>query len=198
MATTARSPAPAAIAVSSVGAPLPCGLATASCASQAGLIACVDEIFANDGACGTAAAHGTFTHFIALPPPNNFQTNCFSESPPCQLNPAGELRASADPSGNLLMPIDWQGVLVAAGVPVPRLVRTRIKPPLPFRVPDQVFVGSFTPEGGKLPPVFEPQTDPTADPEVVTLFGSADAPSAAATASTPRLRQRHPDRRRGL
>jgi hypothetical protein len=59
---------------------------------------------------------------------------------------------------------------------VPRLLRTRIKSPLPFHIPDQAFLGSYTPEGGELPPIFEPQIDPSpADPDVVNLFGSADA-----------------------
>jgi len=57
------------------------------------------------------------------------------------------------------------------------LLRARIKSPLPFSVPAQVFIGSFSPEGGALPPIFEPQIDPTlANPDVVTLFGSVDAP----------------------
>lgn len=167
---------PAAIAVSAATAPLPCQLARATCATATGLIACVDALFANDGACGTGAPDTTFPHFTALPPPNDFQADCFAEDPPCDINPTGALRFAADTAGNLLFPVGWQGVLVPASVPVPRLVRTQVRPPLPFRVPDQVFLGSFTPEGGKLPPIFEPQTDLTADPSVVTLFGSADAP----------------------
>jgi len=167
---------PATIAVTAPGDALPCGLATATCASQSGLIACIDRFFANDGACGTGVPHGTFAHFTALPPPNNYQADCFRDDPPCDINPTGELRYAVDTNGNLLFPVGWQGVLVPASVPVPRLLHTRVKSPLPFRVPDQVFVSSFTPEGGKLPPIFEPQIDQTADPDVVTLFGSTDAP----------------------
>ncbi len=44
---------PAAIGVSAPGDPLPCGLATSSCSSQSGLLACIDGFYANDGACGT-------------------------------------------------------------------------------------------------------------------------------------------------
>ncbi len=167
---------PAAIAVTAPGDALPCQLATNTCASQSGLIACVDDFFANDGACGTSVPNATFAHFTALPPPNNYQADCFKDDPPCDINAFGELRFAVDTAGNLLFPVGWQGVLVPANVPVPRLLRTRVKSPLPFRVPDQVFIGSFTPEGGKLPPIFEPQIDPTADPDVVTLFGSTDAP----------------------
>src|SRR5262249_34328158 len=44
--------------------------------------------------------------------------------------------------------------------------------------PAQVFLRSYTPEGAKLPPIFEPQLDPTmvTSPNSLTLFGSADAP----------------------
>jgi Tol biopolymer transport system component len=167
---------PATIAVTDPSDPLPCQLATNTCASRSGLIACVDNFFANDGACGTSVPHSTFTHFTALPQPNSYQADCFAESPPCNISAMGELRFATDIQGNLLFPVDWQGVLVPSSVPVPRLLHTQVKSPLPFRVPDQVFIGSFTPEGGKLPPIFEPQIDQTADPSVVTLFGSTDAP----------------------
>ena len=64
-----------------------------------------------------------------------------------------------------------------AGVPVPRLLRATLRSPLGFNVPDPVFLGSYTPEGAKLPPIFEPTADPTvSDPDVITLFGSVDAP----------------------
>jgi Tol biopolymer transport system component len=170
---------PVAIGVTAAGAAPACGLATGTCAAQAGLIACVDQLFASDGACGTAVANATFAEFTALPPPNDYQADCFHEdSPgPCTAT-ATEVRAAVDGAGNLLMPMGWGGVLVAdAGVPVPRLVRTRLGSPLPFTVPDQVFLGSFTPEGGLLPPILEPQLDPTVmAPDVVTFFGSVDAP----------------------
>jgi Tol biopolymer transport system component len=172
----------ATIAVSDPADPLPCGLATAPCASQSGLQACIDDLFANDGACGTSAPDQTFPHFTALPPPNDYAADCFSEGPPpngpCTPS-APELRFALDSAGNLLFPVSWQGVLVPSKVPVPRLLRTTISaPPLgsSFSVPDQVFLGSFSPEGGRLPPIFEPQLTPGAPPDVVTLFGSVDAP----------------------
>lgn len=168
---------PVAIGVTAAGAPPACGLATGTCAAQAGLVACIDQLFASDGACGTAVANQTFATFTALPPPNDYQADCVSEDPPCTAT-ATEVRAAVDGAGNLLIPMGWGGVLVAdAGVPVPRLVRTRLGSPLPFRVPGQVFLGSFTPEGGHLPPILEPQLDPTvAASDVVTFFGSVDAP----------------------
>ncbi|HEV7733486.1 MAG TPA: hypothetical protein VGR62_15065 [Candidatus Binatia bacterium] len=168
---------PVAIGVTAAGAPPACGLATGTCATQSGLLACVDALYANDGACGSAALDARFTHFTALPPPNDFQADCFREGPPCTAT-ATETRAAIDAAGNLLIPMGWGGVLVQdGGVPVPRLIRTRFGSPLPFTIPGQVFLRSFTPEGGLLPPILEPQLDPTvAAPDVVTFFGSVDAP----------------------
>jgi hypothetical protein len=168
---------PVAIGVTAAGAPPACGLATGTCAGQGGLLACVDGFYANDGACGTAVPNATFPSFTALPPPNDFQADCFDASPPCTAT-ATAVRGALDSAGNVLFPMGWGGVLVANGsVPVPRLIRTRIGSPLPFEVPDQAFLGSYTPEGGLLPPVLEPQLDPTvAAPDVATFFGSVDAP----------------------
>ncbi|MGH7896035.1 MAG: hypothetical protein ACREQL_15290, partial [Candidatus Binatia bacterium] len=45
----------------------------------------------------------------------------------------------------------------------------------PIHFPSQAFLASYTPEGIVLPPIFEPQFDPTAASEA-KLFGSADAP----------------------
>ena len=51
--TDARTLAgPAAIAVSDPTVPLPCGLVAGTCAATSGLRACIDDYFANDGACG--------------------------------------------------------------------------------------------------------------------------------------------------
>jgi Tol biopolymer transport system component len=167
---------PAAVAVTAVGDALPCGLASTACSSQSGLIACVDDLFANDGACGTSVPLAAFQHFTALPPPNNYQADCYDEDPPC--NPtAPNLHFGVDTAGNLLLPVRWQGVMVPNSVPVPRLLHTRFLSPLPFSIPAAVFTGSYTPEGGKLPPIFEPQIDPSVpNPAVVSLFGSVDAP----------------------
>ncbi len=165
------------IAVSVAVDPIPCGLATTPCASQGGVSICIDELFANDGACGTAVANATFPSFTALPPPNDFAAVCFDSSPPCNAS-ATEVRAALDADGNFLIPCGWQGTLIEdEGVPVPRLVTAQIDSPLPFQVPDQVFLGSYTPEGGKLPPIFEPVIDPSLMQEnTVSLIGSADAP----------------------
>ena len=136
---------PATIAVTAPGTPLPCHLASASCTNAPGLIACIDDLFANDGSCGTGVPNDTFPHFTALPLPNDYQTSCFDESPPCS-GGGEEVRAALDGAGNLLMPINWGGVnLQAGGTPVARLLRAAIRSPEPVRLPDRVFVGSFTP-----------------------------------------------------
>ncbi len=168
---------PATIAVTAAAAPLPCGLATTACAATTNVLACVDEIYEADGTCQQNPGK-TFSHFTALPQANAYASLCFANSPaPC--NPTfSELRMTVDAAGNLLVPFNWQGLLATnGGVPVPRLLRATLRSPLGFSVPDPVFLGSYTPEGAKLPPIFEPAADPTvADPDVVTLFGSVDAP----------------------
>src|SRR5262249_30527584 len=62
---------PATVAVTRVGEPLPCDLARRPCAGRPGLLACIDDLFAADRACGTAP-HDTFPHFTALPPPHHY------------------------------------------------------------------------------------------------------------------------------
>ncbi len=178
---------PVAIGVTAAGTPPACGLAAAACAAQTGLLACVDALHANDGACGTAVTNATFPSFTALPPPNDFQADCFTRSPPCTAT-ATAVRGTLDADGNALFPMSWAGVLAAnVDVPVPRLMRTRLASPLPFQIPDQVFLGSFTPEGGLLPPILEPQLDPTVlAANVFTMFGSVDAPY-----TTIRVARRH-------
>lgn len=169
---------PAAIAVTKVGDPLPCQVATTRCQGQAGLVACVDKFFASDGACQKRVALPTFTSFVALPHPNNYQINCFGEVPPCTPQSPDEFRMALDEEGNILAPIDWRGVLVQQNqVPVPRLMRSTFGPSaVPITLPGKSFVASYTPEGGLLPPIFEPQFDPKSPSGVVNLFGSADAP----------------------
>ena len=168
---------PVAVAVTPKGQALPCALAGSNCAAHDGTIACVDEIFLDDGDCGTDIPNTTFSSFTALPPPNDFQAACFQEAKYCT-GTAQEVRGAVDRDGNLLLPMAWQGVLVSdSTTPIARLVRTRLLSPLPLTLPDQVFLGSYSPEGGRLPPILEPQLDPSvAAPDVVTMFGSIDAP----------------------
>ncbi len=171
---------PVTIAVSSTGAALPCGLATNPCRAQArqlGLIACVDELYAADGTCQPNLA-APFSHFTALPVPNDFEADCYTTSPPCTAT-ATEVRFALDRDGNLLFPVHWEGVLPSQDDgPVPRSLRVTVRPPVPIAVPDRRFLSSFTPEGQPLPPIFEPQADPTlGTPGVLNLFGTTDAPT---------------------
>jgi hypothetical protein len=183
---------PATIAVTRATDPLPCALATHTCAEEQGVlstIACADDLFASDGTC-SQTPHPTFPHSTALPFPNDYQALCKPPQPPAgsgqALSPCTglrqEVRFTVDTAGNLLVPMDWRGVLVNRdAVPVPRLLRASL--PIeafrgtrtPIRIPGPAFLGSFSPEGRKLPPIFDPQADLT-DQMGVTLFGSADAP----------------------
>ena len=111
-------------AVTPVTAELPFGLASARCADTSGLVACVDELYAQDGTCETGPAHidPIFGHLTALPPANDFQALCSTEQTECT-GAASELRFTVDAAGNALVPMDWRGVLLRPdGIPVPRLV----------------------------------------------------------------------------
>ena len=121
--------------------------------------------------------HPTFPSFTALPPPNDYQALCVSPMPPCT-GLADEIRFTVDADGNVLVPMDWLGVLVgerrAGGAPAPRHDRVRSLPRVRARPEGPIarFLGSFSPQGSKLPPIFEPQLT---ESEQLTLFGSADA-----------------------
>jgi subtilisin-like proprotein convertase family protein/Tol biopolymer transport system component len=170
---------PTAVAVTLTGSSLPCDLGAEPCAAHGGLVACLDELFETNGSCDRSP-HPTFSHFTALPPANNYQAVCVEPQPPCT-GSAGEVRFTVDADGNLLIPMDWRGVLLGQGVPIARFVRgtsdVEAFPGLsePVRLPNQGLLASYSPEGSKLPPIFEPQLDPTA-PELLTLFGTVDAP----------------------
>jgi len=162
--------------VSHVADDLPCGLINDTCQATAaglGLVACVDQLFARDGTCDPTPDQ-TFTHFTALPPPTDYQATCYNEKPPCTAT-TDATRFTLDAEGNLLIPVHWQGILVSdATSAVPRLLRATLRPPVPVTLPDGLFVTSLTPQGQRLPPIFEPQIDPTAPTGVLTFFGSVD------------------------
>jgi hypothetical protein len=177
---TLSGPATIAVTAATDPDPLPCDLASAPCAGRDGLLACVDTLFALDGTCGTVA-DPTFGHFTALPPPNDYQALCIDPKPPCT-GAAPEVRFTIDAAGNALLPMDWRGVLIGPSVPVARLLQGSTSLAAfpdrdgPIHIPSNAFLRSFSPEGGALPPVFDPQTDPGALSEA-TLFGSTDAPA---------------------
>lgn len=171
---------PATIAVTDASpVSLPCQLATQNCTQQSGLVACVDSFYTGDGTCSRTLPQGTFNRFTALPVPNDFAADCWETMPPCTLS-SSQFRLTTDADGNALVPMDWRDVLVRQNqVPVPRLLSATIAHPIPVfgvHIPGKSFLGSFTPEGGALPPIFEPENDASAPDGVATLFGSADAP----------------------
>jgi Tol biopolymer transport system component len=153
-----------------------------------GLVACVDDLFAIDGSCNGTPSD-PFASFTALPFPNDFQALCVDPTSLCTAR-ASHLRLAIDAAGNVLMPMDWSGILPP---PVPNAAGADASPPArllrvaaavdaladgsgtPLRVPSNAFLHSYAPNGGLLPPVFDPQTDPSA-PDRLELFGSADAP----------------------
>jgi hypothetical protein len=187
---------PATIAVTPVSASLPFGLASARCADTAGLIACVDELYARDGTCETTAAHidPIFGHFTALPPANDYQALCTTAQTECT-GLATEVRLTVDAQGHALIPMDWRGVLLRPyGIPVARLVRgdTTYEAFLgggPVQIPGRSFLASYSAGGGRLEPIFEPLADPSS-PDDLTLFGLADAPVGVI-----RIARRMPDLR---
>ena len=54
------------------------------CADTAGLLACIDEIYAHDGTCDTDPINvrPVFGHFTALPPANDYRAVCTAPDPP--------------------------------------------------------------------------------------------------------------------
>ncbi|HYD49318.1 MAG TPA: hypothetical protein VEB21_13260, partial [Terriglobales bacterium] len=169
---------PAAIAVTARGAPLPCALGNQRCDGQPGTLACIDSLYATNGSCDRTL-HEVFPSFTVLPAANDYQALCTAPSPPCA-GTASEMRFTVDSAGNLLLPVNWSGVLLGEGVPIARLLRGSSTiaafpdQPAPIDIPDRKHLASFSPEGGKLPPIFDPQASPSGD---LTLFGTADAPA---------------------
>jgi len=157
------------LVVTASGAPLPCAVTT--CTAPGGALACIDDLFANVGACEPRVAARTFPGFTALPPPNQYAEECVADQPPCDpLLGVDELRGAIDAGGNVLLPMVWDGIREELdGVPAARLVDATFA--LPIAIPPS-FVTSFSPEGRTLAPVFEPKQVGAG----LSLFGSADAP----------------------
>ena len=176
---------PAKIAVTARGEPLPCDLQTTRCAEREGVVACVDELFAL-GSCATGPEQidAELGHFTALPRANDYRALCSTQNAEAVCTgTADELRMTTDASGNLLVPFNYNGVLLRVdGVPIPRLLRARSEVDAfaggaaeKLDVPSNDFVTSLSPQGHLLPPLFTPLSDPE-DPAAAVLFGSVDAP----------------------
>jgi hypothetical protein len=171
---------PARLAVTASGAPLACELAGSPCAPRPGVLACVDALFADDGSCAPSP-HTLFDHFTALPPANDYQALCTDPSPPCR-GTATDVRIAADADGNLLLAMDWAGVQVTSNDgDVAAILRgaTALEAfegrGVPLRITDLSALASFSPDGRRLAPLFDPiRTGVGADG--ATLLGSVDAP----------------------
>ncbi len=170
---------PAAIAVSRADAPLPCELARQDCANLTrATIACIDRFYAIARDC-ELYPHPMFPGFVTLPPANDFRNLCTTVESECTGRDA-EVRMTVDQAGNLLLPMDWTGVLLGERVPFARQLRASSAieafpaSQAPIRLPGQEFLRSFSLEGGLLPAFFEPRFDPESDTALV-LFGAADA-----------------------
>lgn len=173
---------PVAIAVTNIVDPLPCGLAEDTCANQienqVGMLACVDDLFTSIGTCQRTPAP-TFSSFTALPFPNTYPASCPDPSLPCS-GLQSKLQFTIDKAGNVLIPMDWQEVLLRESVPIPRLVRATIGVEasdgtgIPFVLPGDSFLGSYAPNGRRLPPIF----DPLSATPGATILGTVDAPAS--------------------
>lgn len=181
---------PVKIVTSATGAAPPCQLATQACSGASGLSACIDELYASDGTCETAVANrdAGFPGFTALPSPNDFSGICDSPDPSIPCSDSGaDVGFTTDAAGNVVVPMDWAGVLVPGTLPIPRLVRASTSvaaftgappepnqtPGAPIAVPGLGFLQSFSPKGLGVDPLFSPLFNSQgADTE---LFGSADA-----------------------
>lgn len=169
------------VAVSRVADGVPCDDATSGCSRRGDAVACVAELFSVDASCGTTPAD-VFSHLIALPLPNDYHALCTDPTPPCEPTTTREIRAAVDTDGDLLLPMDWRGILVEHdAVPVARTLRASTTVEafagtgVPLHLPAAGALESYSPEGVRLPPIFDPQFDPT-NPARTTFFGSADAP----------------------
>ncbi len=187
---------PVSIAVHAPATAPACQLATQECSGQSGLMACVDRLYESDGTCdvGAPSVLSNFPGVTATPLPNDFAGICDSPNVniPCANNGA-DVRFTTDSSGNLVVPIDWTGVLVPGTLPIPRLVRAQTSiaafssatpsvgpAPAPGQVvgapmalPSLDFLQSFSPKGLRVDPLFNPLFN-AASPDT-QLFGSADA-----------------------
>lgn len=183
---------PAAIAVTRTTDPVPCDVAIDGCTRRDGLLACIDRLYAADGTCDPSPGD-TFASFTALPPPNDYTRICTDPISPCAPQVDRSVRFTVDAAGNMLVPMDWRGVLVNrdAGqgnnpVPIARQLRfaTNLQAfpesPDPVALPDPTLVpdllASYAPNGVRIAPVFDPQSDPTAV-GATTFFGTTDAPA---------------------
>jgi len=170
---------PVTIAVTAADASLPCELTASDCDTADHTLACVDRLYAATSGCDPTP-NELIPHFTALPPPNDFRDLCTTLNSECTGRDT-EVRMTVDAEGNLLLPMDWSGILLGERVPFARLVRASASIEAfpgsgrPIRLPGRGFLRSLSLRGGLLPALFEPQLDPSTT-SGLSLFGAADAP----------------------
>ncbi len=89
---------PAAIVVTDAASPLPDP--NDPCVPRPGLLACIDELGGN-----------AFTHFTALPKPNDYGNLCSGAKDVCA-GGSRSIDATVDRDGNLLIPVDWSRLVL--------------------------------------------------------------------------------------
>lgn len=99
------------------------GQTTPTCKSDttpASPLVCIDDFFVDPG-CGLSFLHPEFGNFTVLPTLNDFQKLCKDEgaAPNCVFDEtkAEAVRFAIDKRGNVLLPVNWRGVLRAKGSP---------------------------------------------------------------------------------
>jgi Tol biopolymer transport system component len=93
-----------------------------------------------------------------------------------------KLRLTIDREGNLLVPFDWRGVFAdpadathGIGVKGSLAIQPFPGSSVPLLIPNRSSIGSFSPEGVKIAPIFDPQVDQAND---VIFSGITDAPAS--------------------
>lgn len=127
----------------------------------------IGPLFEPARACADRVPEAVFGHFVVLPPANPFVA----------LEQGTRALATLDGGGNLLVPIDFRGVIGGdPALPLFRLLSANALVPAfsgspdPIRIPDARFVRSFTTRGRPIPPILGANLEQTG------VFGSADAP----------------------
>jgi len=170
---------PVRIALTASSDPLPCALASSSCAAlpdEEKLVACIDEMHSSDGNCAldAAARHGAFPVFLALPPMNP----ATATSSPDAAFAGRDVLATRDASGSLVIPIDWRppgqkvldkGGSRLRGQSAVDVLRTRLGATPALK---SANVGVFTAWGRALPAVY----DPNDSAALLSLFDQLEVP----------------------
>lgn len=120
--------------------------------------------------CAAGEQSGTFTTFIALPPYNDFTNPSL---------PVSQVAVALDMRGNILAPMQWatqprsNPLLLRGSIDVAAFADS----PFTLGLLSDVFVGSYSTRGPRLPPFFDVSSRPSGGdaPQPLGLFGATDA-----------------------